>query len=1576
MELNQQIETFENNVYVIGEFKGSISFGTTTLTTNNTLTKSIYVANYDTLGNFRWVIKGGNDNGNDELRGCKLDKYGNLYIVGVYTSETHWGGLSKQLPEKGQLFLVKLNNQGAAQWLNSIYSLSGFGANIAPNKLGILSIADSTIYFLTNLSSTLAYSGSNIIYSNPGGVTGRGAVVFKVGLDGTLKSMNKIIGESSGINTADLYPSSIEAIDNQSYIVSGLYTGAISFGSNNLLYDFKPAYWWSSANPGIGIAKFTDTICNWVTGNKPTSNRNFSAGTKFSTVLCQNKDIVVLSLFQDSLTIQNQTIISNLGTDYYWAAMRFDSNGVLKKIKNLGVLSDFIGDVVETAQGDLAFIGTFKDSVTLNGVKDYSSYGSKDILILATDSLLEPKWHQIGGGASSDIGLSLANEGTAGVYGLGAFRGLSQFGTTYYPGSNLLNTNIVMKLGECGVFPVSLTFNGDTNLCIGQSVRILANPSGPSTYQWLKDGVPIVGDVYRDILINATGNYQVIVNGSGCVDTSRMVAVNIGTPPTVTLNTVDTICQYSTPILLTGGLPFGGTYSGLDVSNNTFDPTNARVGNHKITYSYSNGGCVDSTFDYIYIKPAPIVYFAPIPNVCTNTLPVTLTNAFPSGGVFAGTGVNGNQFDPAIAGIGTHPITYSYQGVNGCSALTTSTIKVDTFQTATLAALPTFCAQDGPYTLSEGAPKNGRYEGIGVSNGIFDPSVSGPGSFTIRYILSNGCGSDTAMQPITINPAPTVSLGSYASICEGSSPMTLSGGTPLGGVYSGVAVSGGQFNPSTSGVGTYTIYYDYTDSIGCSSQDSSTITVNPLPSISMSNDTSICVGSSIILNVSGGNSYVWSNAATTASVIFSPLTTTTYYVTVNNASNCREMDSVTIVVNPNPIAAIAGVSAICEGESTLLTATGGVGYLWSDASTTAINSVNPTVSRTYTVTVTDGNGCSDFTSQPITVNPAPTVSLGAFSSICEGSSPMTLSGGTPLGGVYSGVTVSGGQFNPSTSGVGTFTIYYDYTDGLGCSSQDSSTITVNPLPSISMSRDTSICVGSSISLTASGGNSYLWSNASTAASLLVSPITTTKYYVTVNNASNCQDLDSVTIVVNPNPIAAITGVSAICEGESTLLTATGGVGYLWSDASTTATNSVNPTVSRTYTVTVTDGNGCSDFTSQPITVNPAPTVSLGAFSSICEGSSPMTLSGGTPLGGVYSGVTVSGGQFNPSTSGVGTFTIYYDYTDGIGCSSQDSSTITVNPLPSISMSNDTSICVGSSIVLNVSGGNSYVWSNAATTASVTVSPLTTTKYYVTVNNASNCQGLDSVTVTVVSKPSLIVSNDTSICFGDSISLNALSTTSNYLWSTNQTSSSITISPFNSTFYTITSFNGASCLVKDSIYVTVNNPTPTFIGTDVLLDPTTIPSKTYDAGMGYTSYLWNNSSTNQTITVSYDPLKAGKKDTISVIATNVFGCPSKDSAIVTYDINTGITAESVGASIIIYPNPVVDELIIVFGEAFKSNRTIEIFDLTGKLVFQKNTVEINSREQLSLGNEQLKSGLYNIRVISDEGVFIKKFILSK
>ena len=194
---------------------------------------------------------------------------------------------------------------------------------------------------------------------------------------------------------------------------------------------------------------------------------------------------------------------------------------------------------------------------------------------------------------------------------------------------------------------------------------------------------------------------------------------------------------------------------------------------------------------------------------------------------------------------------------------------------------------------------------------------------------------------------------------------------------------------------------------------------------------------------------------------------------------------------------------------------------------------------------------------------------------------VTLGGGTPAGGSYSGTGVSGGKFDPAVAGAGTFTITYSYTDGNGCSGSASQPITVNALPTVSLAALSPVCV-SGAAVTLGGGTPAGGSYSGT-------------------------------------------GVSA-----GKFDPAVAGAGTF------------------TITYSYTDGNGCSGSASQPITVNALPTVSLAALSPVCVSGAAVTLGGGTPAGGSYSGTGVSAGKFDPAVAGAGTLTITYSYTDGTG----------------------------------------------------------------------------------------------------------------------------------------------------------------------------------------------------------------------------------------------------------------------------------------------------------------------------------------
>ena len=201
------------------------------------------------------------------------------------------------------------------------------------------------------------------------------------------------------------------------------------------------------------------------------------------------------------------------------------------------------------------------------------------------------------------------------------------------------------------------------------------------------------------------------------------------------------------------------------------------------------------------------------------------------------------------------------------------------------------------------------------------------------------------------------------------------------------------------------------------------------------------------------------------------------------------------------------------------------------------------------------------------------------------------------------------------------------------------------------------------------------------------------------------------------------------SGQSTTLTATGGDTYLWSNGATTASITVNPTATTTYEVTV-NKNGCSSKDAVTVTVNTASappatvTADAGKDQTICTGSSTtLTASGGSvykwSTGATTKSITVSPGA-----------TTTYSVTVSEGSvSDTDEVLVTVNPLPIADAGTDVTIESGQSTTLTATGGDTYLWSNGATTASITVNPTATTTYEVTVNK-NGCTSKDAVTVTV------------------------------------------------------------------------------------------------------------------------------------------------------------------------------------------------------------------------------------------------------
>ena len=361
--------------------------------------------------------------------------------------------------------------------------------------------------------------------------------------------------------------------------------------------------------------------------------------------------------------------------------------------------------------------------------------------------------------------------------------------------------------------------------------------------------------------------------------------------------------------------------------------------------------------------------------------------------------------------------------------------------------------------------------------------------------------------------------------------------------------------------------------------------------------TTICAGQSVTLTMIPqlqGTPWRWRTGTCSGvlvgsgnSITVSPTVTTTYYVrdsagTIPVGSCYRK----TIVVNPLPTASITpnGPTTFCAGNSVLLTAGGANNYLWSNSSTS--QSISVSSSGNYLVTVTDANNCSALTSLSVTVNPLPAASItpNGPTTFCAGNSVMLTAGGAN-NYLWSDNSTSQ-SINVSSSG----NYFVTVTDGNNCSASTSLSVTVNPLPTASITPNgpTAFCAGNSVMLTAGGANNYLWSNSSTTQSITVS--SSGNYFVTVTDGNNCFASTSLSVTVNSLPTASITpnGPTTFCAGNSVLLTAGGANNYLWSNSSTS--QSITVSSSGNYFVTVTDGNNCSASASFSVTVNPNPPV--------------------------------------------------------------------------------------------------------------------------------------------------------------------------------------------------------------------------------------------------------------------------------------------------------------------------------------------------------------------------------------------------
>ena len=380
------------------------------------------------------------------------------------------------------------------------------------------------------------------------------------------------------------------------------------------------------------------------------------------------------------------------------------------------------------------------------------------------------------------------------------------------------------------------------------------------------------------------------------------------------------------------------------------------------------------------------------------------------------------------------------------------------------------CINQDPVLLNDGQPSGGVFSGVGVSGNYFYPDVAGIGShpITYRYTWIQGFTHECVFF-VTVNDLPDVSLGSFPDVCEDEEPFQLYGGMPAGGNYSGTGVAeNGWFDPSLSGVGTFSITYEYTDQNGCTASATTQITVHPVPIVTLNAFPEVCINSEPLV-LTGGfpEGGIFSGPGVDGSGIFHPETTGqgTFIIqyTYANEYGCSSSASESIVVKPLSEASliiVAGENPICENTQVTISISevqnGGESpqfeWFMNDLSygtnTTTFTFLPQDGDEVFCKMTSSANCLIDnpVVSNAVTieVNQLPIVTLDLEQEIvCVFWDPISLDGGDPSGGIYSGDGVEGNIFNPTIAGVGSHTITYSYTDENGCQNQASDLILVD-----------------------------------------------------------------------------------------------------------------------------------------------------------------------------------------------------------------------------------------------------------------------------------------------------------------------------------------------------------------------------------------------------------------------------------------------------------------------------------------------------------------------------------------------------
>jgi Secretion system C-terminal sorting domain len=848
----------------------------------------------------------------------------------------------------------------------------------------------------------------------------------------------------------------------------------------------------------------------------------------------------------------------------------------------------------------------------------------------------------------------------------------------------------------------------DTIICAGQSIVYAA--SGANTYNWsngIINGVPFTPSV--------TATYQLIAfnaNVAGCSDTLNVTATVAPMPIAIAPN--DTTICYGQSLVLAGAGQGTFTWNDNVTNNQAFIPVDAQHSYVLTAASPVLNTCIDKDTVTVTTVLKPSITATADTAICAGQSIQLLASGAPTI-VWSNGIINGNVYTPS-----TSDTLFAYgfnSSVFGCADTAKVVVQV--------ASLPIAIAPNDTI-ICAGSAMVLNAAGIGNftwSNGVINGVPFAPADSVNKYVLTatsanlSSCKSTDTVTVIT-KVKPNVWTINDTTICAGQSIILNAGGATNMAWSNGMNI-GASYTPMT----TDTILFIGNNSsvYGCADTQKVIITVAPMPIAIAPNDTTICGGSSLVLNASGQGVFVWSDNVINNQAFVPADPTHQYILTATSPvlASCVAKDSVTVTTIPIPTLSLNADTVICAGQSILLQASGATNLVWSNGLTNG-SAYTPLATDTLTIYASNGNlvSCADTASFIITVAQMPIAIAPNDTTLCQGQPLAFVANGQ--GDLVWSDNITNGQVVTITDSFHQYTLTATSPVLNTCVVSDVFKVSTIAKPSITSSTDTTICKGETIYLTASGATNISWSNGLSNNSYYAPIVTDTLYAIGLNSALfGCADTNKLVVTVVNTPNAYAPNDTTICSGESLQLNIAGPYNTVWNNG--IINNQVfTPTASSiTYVVTVSSPilARCATVDSTTVTVLTRPVIYTSADTAICKNNEVMLYAYGAP------NIVWSNSIPNGSS-------ILFDQTDTVfaiayagnlqSCADTVSKIITAFDKPTVSLTTqDTTICLGYSLMLSASGCISYTWSGGIIN-NTPFTPTDTTVYQVIGSMAPGC----------------------------------------------------------------------------------------------------------------------------------------------------------------------------------------------------------------------------------------------------------------